>query len=317
MLFNCIKLPTVFVRRCRSGWMVLCPLPFSSLDTYRVSASGPGQGSFVGVSAPAAFPLVSGLGQIQADLDAIKETISSLNDDVKRLTTIPNSRMPTFSEVARKSTGISSIAPDNGSLSEAVKTGYSTHDSVVVSDIRSTIHSEIKSYNRRSANVIVSGLKDLDSSSDADLFKDLCLTHLSIQINVVKTTRLGTKKNGRVQLLLVQLESSTHVSNLMRFAKLLRSSSDAYIKNNVFINNHLTQAERTAAYLKRVDRRSKATNSNSDGESKSMPATSMDIPSGSEPDIGDSSGAPATHSSGDGNRMPSSSSNQPLPPGFV
>ena len=270
----------------------------------------------MGVSAPAAFPLVSGLGQIQADLDAIKETISSLNEDVKRLTTVANSRVPTFSDVVRKSsTGISSIAPDNRSLSEAAKTGYSTHDSGVVSDIRSTIHSEIKSYNRRSANVIVSGLKDLDSSSDADLFKDVCLTHLSIQVNVVKTTRLGTKKNGRVQLLLVQLESSTHVSNLMRFAKLLRSSSDAYIRNNVFINNHLTPAERTAAYLKRVDRRSKATNSNSDGESQSMLATSVDIPFGSEPDIGDSSGAPTTLLSGDGNRLPSSSSNQPLPPG--
>ena len=62
---------------------------------------------------------------------------SPLNDDVKRLSTI--SQIPGFprSQMWSTSTGISSIAPDNNwSLSKAAKTGYSTHDSGVVCDIR-------------------------------------------------------------------------------------------------------------------------------------------------------------------------------------
>ena len=124
--------------------------------------------------------------------------------------------------------------------------------------VLSTVHSELRNINNRASNVVVTGLKPNQDKSDDDLFKDLCLTHLSIFIDPSSTSRIGKIKEDGSQSLLVSLRNATDASNMLGMAKLLRSSTDPEIRSKVFINKHLTAAEAKSAYEARVLRRSKA-----------------------------------------------------------
>ena len=126
------------------------------------------------------------------------------------------------------------------------------------SAVLSTVHSELRTINNRACNIVVTGLKPNQDKSDDDLFKDLCLTHLSIYIDHNKSCRIGKIKEDGSQPLLVSLKNAADASNLLGMAKQLRSSSDPDIRSHVFINKHLTPAEAKSAYEARVLRRSKA-----------------------------------------------------------
>ena len=124
--------------------------------------------------------------------------------------------------------------------------------------------------------------------SDSDLFKDLCLTHLTVSINVVTTKRLGVKQPGRIQLLLIQLENASAVINLLKYAKNLRFSTDSYVKNHVYVSPHLSSAERRNAYLKRQRHCTSAATQSSIGISQTSGRPGRPIDSQDHMDANDS-----------------------------
>ena len=140
--------------------------------------------------------------------------------------------------------------------------------------------------------MVVSGLKPSTASSDDLLFKDLCSTHLACDITVIKTTRLGAQKEGKIQPLLVTLTNQDEASTLLSLATSLRSSPDPEVSRHVYINKHLTSAEATAAYEARLLRRSKrqplqtsphnhdssSSQSSASSAVSSEPSTSLTIP---------------------------------------
>ena len=186
------------------------------------------------------------LSDLKTGIDDIAANLKMLHDDIKKL---PG---PSYASVVSKPRTISSSP---STQEPGVDVNVPTDAPVNVRSMISTIQSEMKAMNRRSSNVIVSGLKPRADMSDVDLFKDLCLTHLSIAINVVSTKRLGKKVNDRTQLLLVQLDNPNVVTNLLQLVRNLRSSTDPYVKDHVYVNAHMSADERRDAYLKRIQRR--------------------------------------------------------------
>ena len=117
----------------------------------------------------------------------------------------------------------------------------------------------MKEASRQQFNVIVSGLREGSSSSDENLFLQLCETHLSVKPSVAfnGTGRLGTVSDdqSRPRRLLVHLRSEASATEVLAAAKELRKSNDTYISRNVFINADLSREEAKLAYEKRLRRR--------------------------------------------------------------
>ena len=139
--------------------------------------------------------------------------------------------------------------------------------------VLSAVHSEMKSIARRSNSIVMSGFHKRTTISDKDHFIKFCSQFFQFEPNVVSTSRLGSEKENKVQPLLVTFADSSEPEYLVRNAKLLRSVVDDYVKNNIFINKHMTYAERKAAYEARLLRR----NSTSVPSQLSVPTSSSSI----------------------------------------
>lgn len=108
---------------------------------------------------------------------------------------------------------------------------------------------------RRQSNVVVSGLQPSQTVSDAELFKNLCFSEFGIQPDIVKLKRLGSHQTNKVQPILVNMRQNAQAQLLISSAKQLRQSSDAAVRDHVYINPDLTRAEAEAAYQLRLQRR--------------------------------------------------------------
>ena len=60
--------------------------------------------------------------------------------------------------------------------------------------------------------------------------------------------RLGTILSNKIRPILATLQSEDEAIIIKKSAKKLRLSCDANVRDRVYINPHLTNAERTAAY---------------------------------------------------------------------
>ena len=119
------------------------------------------------------------------------------------------------------------------------------------------VHTELNSKSKRSCNVVVSGLQPSAISSDGEQFRELCSYHFNLQPQIRSTHRLGDPASGKTQPLLVSLESPDEVESLIRVAKNLRKSTNHHVRDNLFINRHLTKTEAAAAFNARCLRRQK------------------------------------------------------------
>ena len=119
---------------------------------------------------------------------------------------------------------------------------------------------------RRASSFIVSGMPPSSGRDDSSLVADLCQNAIGIRPDVTAAKRLGKPRPDRAQPILVYLKSSDHAKAIISQAKKLRQSTDLFVKNNVYINANLTQAEAKAAYEVRCRRRQSAhANSNGNG----------------------------------------------------
>jgi len=108
--------------------------------------------------------------------------------------------------------------------------------------------------------------------TDAIQFAQICEQYFSFKPAIRSTHRFGSSIEGKVQLLLISLTSTKDVEHILTYAKVLRTSSDPVIRDQVFVNKHLTRAEARAAFEARSIRRNKKKqepriNSNSNGSS--------------------------------------------------
>ena len=123
--------------------------------------------------------------------------------------------------------------------------------------VLSAVHAELEDVNKRSTGFVISGLPVRQGILDADQVTNICLQFLNLNPEIKSTYRLGNKIEGKPQPLLVNLTNSRDASNIISLAKTLRSSNNDFVKNNIFINRHLTKAEAQAAYDKRKTLRNK------------------------------------------------------------
>jgi hypothetical protein len=108
---------------------------------------------------------------------------------------------------------------------------------------------------RHETSLIVSGLQPTSSQSDSDLFAAICQAEFHILPNVILTKRLGRSDDGKLQPLLVVLKQADEANKLINLAKTLRRSTNAAVRQTVYINPYMTRAEAAATYQLREQRR--------------------------------------------------------------
>ena len=142
----------------------------------------------------------------------------------------------------------------------------------------SAVYADFKEKDRRAENLVISGLS-LSSTPDKVTVEKLCNTEFKFNPQIVKCRRLRLPRPGRVQPVLVVLESVAHAEFLVKNAKLLHHSEDPVVRNSVFINADLTKAEALTAYQRRCCRRElAAARRSADNRSADNSSVSQTIP---------------------------------------
>jgi len=118
----------------------------------------------------------------------------------------------------------------------------------------SAVYADFEEKDRRAKNIVISGLCT-SSQSDKVSVENLCNSEFGFTPRIVKCRRLGLPRDGRVQPLLVVLETVNDSEFLIKNARCLRRSADPVIRDSVYINPDLTKAEALTAYHRRCRRR--------------------------------------------------------------
>lgn len=156
-------------------------------------------------------------------------------------------------ESVKDKVGKSHVAnlPTVSSYVEALKTPS------VKSELHNDVRNIIKDADRRSRNVVITGLQPASGHEDASLVKSIFEDHFTFKpfIDPSSCKRIGKEIPGKPRRLLVSLRSSDEVDATLRCAKSLRNSTNHYTAANIFINRDLSPEEAKVAYEKRIARR--------------------------------------------------------------
>jgi len=102
---------------------------------------------------------------------------------------------------------------------------------------------------------VVTGLPEThDVDSDRELFVNFCSEHLSIKPYVSGCARLGKKINDQPRRLLIKLTAEQSAEQLLKDARKLRNSPDAFA-STVFLNPDLSPQQRQLAFEARCRKR--------------------------------------------------------------
>ena len=176
------------------------------------------------------------------------------NDQTIAPTAIGSSNIFTYAQV---SGSIPTTVPNPSQPSISNKFTHSTLDKNLRTAVLTAVHSELQLKSQRSNNIVVTGLPISNIAPDSDQFQELCRSELDVYPKIRTTIRLGEPADGKIQPLLVCLESPEEVGRMMAVARELRNSSSRNVRERIFINRHLTKAEAAAEFYKREERRRK------------------------------------------------------------
>ena len=105
------------------------------------------------------------------------------------------------------------------------------------------ITDELADRKRREANVVVYNLPELpDKSSDRSQFIDLCNTVFSIKVRIVKSLRLGKRKDSKPRPFLITMESIQDKEIVTSNSYILRRHE---LYKTVFVSPDMTKYQRS------------------------------------------------------------------------
>jgi hypothetical protein len=133
----------------------------------------------------------------------------------------------------------------------------------ITTNVNDLIH-EINLRNDKRRNVIIHGLQQ-SGTSDMDIAKKLFMEELHYNgAPIVDCKRIGKSGGTKPQLLLVTMASDDDVTTIMRSARSLRTSTDAYVAANIFVNRDLTANQRKEQFDLRTELRQRLASGESD-----------------------------------------------------
>ena len=129
-------------------------------------------------------------------------------------------------------------------------------ENLSIENIIKAIHLDTMSKDRKRTNIVVSGLKPMKNKDTKEQVSEFLHQYWNIPMTTTITCRrLGSVKLDKIQPLLISLPDASIASEIIREARILRHSTDPYVKANVYVNPDRTKAEGLAAFELREQRR--------------------------------------------------------------
>lgn len=225
-------------------------------------------------------PIVSAeaieIKSLKTEIDVLKKTVSELTErlnfvlsllgvddkgpaelpvDVDEFPALQESSSTTAAQQGASSQHKSATKPGQMSYSQAVCVKLSDN---IRKEVLSAVHIEMDAKSKRSNCLVVQGLSQSNgvAGTDLDHIRDIISVEFPDRpVKVESCKRLGQESQGRIQPLLVTMETSEQAQYVIGTAARLRYSSIAYTRNSIFIGPFLTKAESRAAYELRCKRR--------------------------------------------------------------
>lgn len=150
-------------------------------------------------------------------------------------------------------------------LSRAHNEQQRQQDTALKQDLVAAMYIDMDRKQRRANNVVISGL-ECSRGSDKKMAHDLLVKEFAWneedegRVVITNCRRIGKQWSDKVQPLLVTLESRQQAAYFLANFKRLRCSTNAEVKEKVFISADLTPAEAKAAYELRCRRRGQQPN---------------------------------------------------------
>jgi len=119
----------------------------------------------------------------------------------------------------------------------------------------SAVYSDLQEKERRSNNIVISGLKSTDYRDEKDVVTGMIYDEFGKHVTVKYCRRLGKADHTQNRPILVGLSSAEDASFLIRNVRSLRQSENNFVRTSIYINADLTPAEALAAYESRCARR--------------------------------------------------------------
>jgi len=125
-------------------------------------------------------------------------------------------------------------------------------------EFRKEVKAVMREADRRSHNIIISGLNVVMGQDDTITVEHLFEDNLTVKPYISQCKRIGKPMTTRPQKVLVTLRSSDDVTSVLSVAKQLRKATDPAVRDLVYINRDMSPEESKAAFEKREKRRSEA-----------------------------------------------------------
>jgi hypothetical protein len=173
-------------------------------------------------------------------------------------TTSSSQSSRTYADMVRKPSSISTLPP------------------VMKQAVVSAVYSDMKDRDRRSRNIVVSGIPITVPVDDPSAAVSAVIEReFHSKPDIVRCRRLGKLQQGRIQPILVSLQTDEQASYFVQNAKSLRHSEDDYTRKSIFINRDITKAEARAAYDERCERRRRLAARGQSSSSAVIPVSSQ------------------------------------------
>ena len=202
---------------------------------------------------------VSLLQLMQSELQQLRETVNTMSCKIDQLTTVLQAESSTKAKLVDSSyASVIASAPPASTVHVTTDQHRRPAHSFRPNhqqDPVTAMYMDLSLKKRRANNIVITGMPPAQSPDhETKAVVDLLASEYDWDcelwpgVSVVRCRRLGKPQEGKLQPLLVTLDTEIQAEFYIKNAKQLRNSSQPEVRNNIFINPDLTPAEGKAAY---------------------------------------------------------------------
>ncbi len=198
------------------------------------------------------------IAPVSADVGTLQSQLQHLTLFIQQLSAQVTILKAQITADVKVQSGVDSqhAVADAGDLSPAAAAAVipapNRHDELR-QDVMTSVYIDLSLKERRAKNVVISGLAC--SNSDTAAVRNLLRSEFEYIEPIISCKRIGKPSAGKIQSIAVTLANKDQARYLIDNARRLRRSSDATVRQNVYLNADLTPSESRAAYELRCRRR--------------------------------------------------------------
>jgi len=210
---------------------------------------------------------VSPMELMRCELRQLMETVATLTIRIDQLSKAllsdfqPNTKPADPSYASVSSAPAPSVGTNRNMSGHNARATHSSHDDQRHDPV-TAMYIDLSIKKQRGNNIVITGMPPAQSA-DHEIKSVIDLltvefawdTDLCPGVSVARCRRLGKPQEGKLQPLLVTLDTREQAEYYVKNASLLRQSTQPETRNNVFINPDLTPSEAKAAFELRQRRR--------------------------------------------------------------